>query len=531
MILALCLLLAQDYEKLAPYTGVRWSDEKPEVEIDGAWHALVEIDGATASDIVAFAKKTWPRIWRKRFEEDLVEVLSKMGKPPGATVTLKVRDANGERTLEGVAMTKENRRKIREAAQVVSRADAEADLADLKKLIDEKYSYAALRGVKYGAAIDAAKAGLPESMSDREFALVAHRVLALFQDGHTGVREDPFPEGFLPFLVAEAEGGFAAFQEDRSGLVDPAHPFLKSIDGVAVSKWFDAAGRNVRGLRNARHLRRELGLPENWFLKVELADAGGKTRTVEMALAKSRPLYGEWPRTKSRILDGNVGYLRIESMDGRAIDLKPFEKTAGLIIDVRGNSGGTREALRALFPYFMKPDDAPRVANVAACRVAGEKLDDRWLFPQDKFTGAERESIRKLDFKPEWTPPKDRFGEWHYFVLKPGGAPFHYDRPVIVLMDGDCFSATDIFLGAFKGWRNVTLMGTRSGGGSGRGLTYTLPKSKLQVRLSSMASFQPDGKLYDGRGVEPDVEIKPRATDFVGTTDTMLEAAMKTVHR
>ncbi|HZN62107.1 MAG TPA: S41 family peptidase [Planctomycetota bacterium] len=541
MIFAICLLLAQDYEKLAPYTGVRWVEGAPEVEIDGAWCGLLEIDGTPAAGIVEFAKKTWPRLWQKRFEEDLVEVLSKMGKPPGKTVTLRVRDAKGERKLEGVAMTKENRRKIWEGARppaAVARADAASDLEFLRSLLDEKYSYASMRGVNYGAAIEASKARLPESIGPAEFGLEVHRILALFKDGHTGVQAPPFVDGYLPFLVAEAADGVAAFLEDRSGFVDPAHPYLKSIDGVAVSKWLEAAGRinpietrRARALQYARQMRKELGLPEQGFLKVELADAEGKTRAVEMALSASDPRYGTSPRGESRVLEGNLGYFRLESMDDRAIDLKPFEKTVGLVIDVRGNPGGTRAALRALFPYFMKAGDAPRVANVAACRVEGETLDDRWLFPAAQLTEAERESIRKLDFKPEWTPPAGQFGEWHYFVLRPGGAPFHYDRPVVVLMDGDCFSATDIFLGAFKGWRNVTLMGTRSGGGSGRGLSYTLPRSKVTVRLSSMASFQPDGRLYDGRGVEPDVEVKPRSTDLVGASDSVLDAALKRLLR
>ena len=58
MILAICLLLAQDYEKLAPYSGVRWVEGAPEVEIDGAWVELLSIDGVAAADIVTFAKKT-----------------------------------------------------------------------------------------------------------------------------------------------------------------------------------------------------------------------------------------------------------------------------------------------------------------------------------------------------------------------------------------------------------------------------------------------------------------------------------------
>lgn len=540
MILAICLLLAQDYDKLAPYTGVRWKAEAPEVEIDGAWVDLVSIDGVAAADIVTFAKKTWPRIWKKRFEEDLVEVLSKMGKPPGATVALRVRDAKGERALDGVAMTKENRRKIWEAAkppEMVSRAHAASDLDLLKKLIDENYSYAALRDVKLDAAIDAAKKRLPETMSIKAFAIEVERILALYQDGHTGVSSDVFQEGYLPFLVAEVEGRVVAFKDDRSGFVDPKYPYLKSIDGVDIAKWLEAAGkltaiqtRRARALRYVRQLRPEVGVAEKKDLKVELVSATGESKVVEGLLSPVKPAYGEWPRTATRVLDGNIGYLRIDKMDGRDVDLAPFEKTAGLVIDVRGNPGGSRALLRKIFPYFMKEGDAPRVANVAASRVP-EPLDDRWLFPADSFTGAERESITKLNFKPEWTPPKDKFGNWHYFVLKAGGAPFHYDKPVVILMDGDCFSAADIFLGAFKGWRNVTLMGARSGGGSGRAREYRLTASGVSIRLSSMASFQADGKLYDGRGVEPDVVVNPTPTDFIGTTDSVLDEALKRLRR
>jgi C-terminal processing protease CtpA/Prc len=78
-----------------------------------------------------------------------------------------------------------------------------------------------------------------------------------------------------------------------------------------------------------------------------------------------------------------------------------------------------------------------------------------------------------------------------------------------------------------KGWRNVTLIGTPSGGGSGRAIPLTLRNSAIALRLSSMASFQRDGKLYDGRGVEPDVMLQPAAGDWIGKTDTALDAAVK----
>jgi C-terminal processing protease CtpA/Prc len=113
-------------------------------------------------------------------------------------------------------------------------------------------------------------------------------------------------------------------------------------------------------------------------------------------------------------------------------------------------------------------------------------------------------------------------------MIKPvqGGDVYYYDRPVVILLDADCFSATDIFLGAFKGWRNVTMMGQPSGGGSGHFRIVRLPFGQIALRLCTMASFLPSGNLYEGRGTAPDKIIKPIATDFIGATDTTLAAAV-----
>ena len=108
---------------------------------------------------------------------------------------------------------------------------------------------------------------------------------------------------------------------------------------------------------------------------------------------------------------------------------------------------------------------------------------------------------------------------------------FHYDRPLIILLNTNCFSATDIFLGAFHGRRNVTLMGTRSGGGSGRSRSEALPNSQLTIRMSTMASFRPNGQRYDGKGVAPDVEMRPILSDLLGSTDSVLDAAVKRLTR
>ena len=63
--------------------------------------------------------------------------------------------------------------------------------------------------------------------------------------------------------------------------------------------------------------------------------------------------------------------------------------TDGLIIDVRENGGGSRDALRALLPYFLTEDEPARVVNVGAYRLLrGQRADtpdgylaNRHLYP------------------------------------------------------------------------------------------------------------------------------------------------------
>jgi RNA polymerase sigma factor (sigma-70 family) len=111
---------AKDFDKLAPYSGIRWKDDgSAEIQIGDVWLGWLALDGVELTKIVDFAKREYRRDWQRRIGEDLVEVLTKMGKAPGATVTLKVRalDTNAVNDLADVAMTHENRQRVWHARQ------------------------------------------------------------------------------------------------------------------------------------------------------------------------------------------------------------------------------------------------------------------------------------------------------------------------------------------------------------------------------------------------------------------------------
>lgn len=112
-------LSGKNYPKISPFAAVRWQESQPEVKVKDEWYQLIYLNGIPASEIIDFSKQTYDDKWQKRFEEDLVELLTRMGHPPEEKVTLVVQPLTSpaRQTLKDVPMTYANRRAIREAAQ------------------------------------------------------------------------------------------------------------------------------------------------------------------------------------------------------------------------------------------------------------------------------------------------------------------------------------------------------------------------------------------------------------------------------
>ncbi len=579
---------SDDYPTLSPFTAVKWVDDRPEVEVADAWYELIAINKLPCDDILTFCRKKWSRRWQKRFEQDLVEVLTRMQHKPGTTVALRVRKPGTQEVLDltDVRMTTANRQALWQARtdaqdrmerqqsapgywlQRLTGEQIAADIEQLRHALDTQYAYAKLKGFDYTKHLVELRERFAGGASRRDFAIALVKLVARFGDGHTRVRGSSrfFPSGYLPMALAESSEGIVALRPDRSALLDEECPTVRRIDGLGVEKWIDTAAtfvadgspqfRRVHAITRAHRaqlVRGELEKHASDTIRVAVQNATGSlVKSLPFVVSAQPP--DLTPRSRQQRvtrLDHDIGYLPIPEMRGDALftlmltrAMDTLRDTNGLIIDVRGNGGGTRTALRTLFPYFMRPDDSPRVANVARYRLRpGDKpdapegyLDNRSLYPlaSPHWTNDERAAIETFaaTFKPEWQVPSGEFSGWHYMVISPEPARTGscYQKPVVVLLDELCFSATDIFLGAFKGWRHVTLMGRPSGGGSGRSQPLELSHSGLELRLSSMASFQPSGRLYDGNGIPPDMVIKSTIDDILGKTDTTLEAAIKHLH-
>lgn len=432
------------------------------------------------------------------------------------------------------------------------------DLDALQSELESRWAYLRTTGVDYQGAIASLRERARDGLDYDEYGIELQRIISLFVDGHAGVQGFRYPAGYAPFLVESSGGRYVAFRPDRSGFLDPEYPYLGRIDGTPLTDWIEAAApfnprgspqyrvqQALRQIRSLQFQRDVMGIQQTDNVVMELvSEDGDQTRVVQLPVSEQGPVYGLWPRTQTGVLQGDVGYLRLPSMDQNAVQevltwMPQFRETRGLIVDVRGNGGGSRDALRALFPYMMGEDDAPRVVNTAVYRLHPDNGEDhlggsRFMYREgwSGWSPAEREAIQtfKDGFEPEWVPPDGEFSDWHYLVLSRSNNPeaYVYGRPVVVLLDQKSFSATDIFLSAFKAWPGITLVGSASGGGSARRVGALLPESGFSLGLASMASFQWSGLLYDGHGTEPDIIVDPVPEYFlVGGRDNVMETALE----
>ena len=442
---------------------------------------------------------------------------------------------------------------------LVETAVLQRALDEFKTALDERWSYRHASRADFGAAIGALGGKIAAGMSIDEFGLELHKILALGIDGHSGVDGYRLPGNrYFPFLLEPEGERFVAFTADRTAFLADGAPYLTQIDGRDVSEWCRAGSsivpkgspqyvrhRCLARTRSIDFMRDMMKLPHRDTVDVALASKDGtKRRTLTVRLAEAAPAGSPWPPAGSRTLEGNVAYLRLTNMvaDPSVQEIKQwmprFRASRGLIIDVRDNNGGDRDALRLLYSYLAAPDAPPRVFNAAAYRLHPTHPETHlarnhsmYRAGAAEWSDAQSAAVSRFagTFKARWELPKGQFSDWHFVALVrlDDRDVYYYGKPTVVLLNGRSFSATDIFLAGLKGMPNVTLLGTPSGGGSAHTQQVPLGQTALRLRIGSMASFQADGRLFDGNGVHPDIVVEPAPEYYIGGMDNVLAEATK----
>lgn len=195
------------------------------------------------------------------------------------------------------------------------------------------------------------------------------------------------------------------------------------------------------------------------------------------------------PTVSTKVLEGNIGYLRITEFDVVTTDQfiegmaeLRAQNIDGLILDLRGNPGGSLDTV---------------------CAIAEQ------LLPEGTIVYTE-----------------DRDGNREY---KTSSGNHEIDIPMVVLVDKYSASASEILAGAIKDYQKGKLVGTTT---YGKGIVQSIISLNdgTAIKLTVSSYYTPNGINIHGKGIEPDVEVEFDAEAYANDkTDNQLDKAVEVI--
>ena len=205
--------------------------------------------------------------------------------------------------------------------------------------------------------------------------------------------------------------------------------------------------------------------------------------TAEAALM-SRPAS---PVDWEMVDDGRTGLIRLHLFSAGAGDAVAgavrAARAAGatrLVLDLRGNPGGVLDEAIAVAGVFLDPD---------------------------------RVVVRE----------RDRAGEEVVHVVPVDSSPT--DLPLVVLVDGDSASSSEVVAAALQDAKRATVVGTTTAG-TGTILSDYEFEDGAMLSIGTATWFTPSGRSVWHLGVTPDVVRSPAAAALDPSGDTQLLAAL-----
>jgi carboxyl-terminal processing protease len=247
---------------------------------------------------------------------------------------------------------------------------------------------------------------------------------------------------------------------------------IVSVDGLERDTWdLDEVVRLIRG-------------PEGTVVELGISRGESKPFTTKVTRAKI-----ETPNTESEMLDGSVGYVRLYTFNERSADslreeIAKLENDGamGLVLDLRDNPGG----------------------------LLASSVDVVSLFVKDGVV----------------VTVKDRDGNEETHRASGDVAT---DLPLVVLINENSASASEIVAGALQDYGRAELVGMKS---YGKGSVQQIDPLSFggAVKLTIARYFTPLGRSIDKVGLEPDVTVEMELADQADkATDVQLKKAIELV--
>ncbi|MDE7252952.1 MAG: S41 family peptidase [Acetatifactor sp.] len=214
--------------------------------------------------------------------------------------------------------------------------------------------------------------------------------------------------------------------------------------------------------------------PEGTTVKLTIVRAG-ESDYLEITVPRRKV---ESPTVNFKMLDEEIAYIEITEFDDVTVDqfadalaMAKGSDMKGLILDLRSNPGGSLSA----------------VVDIA-----------RMILPEGLIVYTEDKNGERLEYRCDGSRK--------------------LQVPLVVLINGNSASASEILSGAIQDYKLGTLVGTTT---FGKGIVQQIISLKdgSAVKLTISSYFTPNGRNIHGTGIEPDVECVFDGETYYSTKD------------
>lgn len=475
--------------------------------------------------------------------------------------------------------------------QKIAIAKALADLRQFEEILKSISSYSQLSTFDYKFAIKKIADSIANENAQVDINRLTNeicKVMSEIGDRHSSIKNESFNKKNhktynlkLPFGLAALNGKIIGLKKNEKGgdykYYFDSHPYIKSLNGIAIETLINTYNYKDKRVPEQAKLTRGSGAMQRYgallfennkecpdSITVVFTDDGNAEKTETFGLTteikgySSKLLQEHYINSDriskksfeglSKIVAQNIGYINMPEMyDYGDVDglenfiknaIQSFSNTKALIIDIRNNPGGGREILQTFAGYIVQAKQSPWVANVAYLRTDYNKIGDdesmsaRYLYSyhSEQLSTYDRKAIDLFskDLKLQKAVDTSKFSSPFYMVLHCGKVP--YKQPVYILVNEESFSAASVFASAFKGLSNVKIVGETTDGSSGNSRTLYLKNSNIKISVSTMLSFQRNGKTLDGNGTIPDIIIHVDEKQVLNGYDNQLDKLIRIIN-
>ncbi len=197
-----------------------------------------------------------------------------------------------------------------------------------------------------------------------------------------------------------------------------------------------------------------------------------------------------------------------------------------IILDFRGNSGGSANRGRDLLAYFAKKDFALFPKNIIRASPMLKSTVDSYflkilfkLNPKNQFSG-----MKSVYFSEVGTRDTITFN-----LDEPIKKSYHFDGNTYILLNGASASTTALVSNYFRQEKLATIIGEMPGGTAngtfGQAMFFTMPYTKIQARFACIRFLSSLDTRYEDLGIVPDYEVVTTLDEWMKDIDAPMEKA------